>query len=71
MDLGFRNCEAVSNATMIGTCLTTEECTSAGGEVDGNCASGTMILLDIDETLTCVCFFRVWCLLHPIVNVAI
>jgi len=33
-------CTAKSDSTMYGTCLTSTECNSASGTVDGNCASG-------------------------------
>lgn len=35
-----RQCNAASDGTLVGTCFTNEECDEAGGEVDGNCASG-------------------------------
>lgn len=38
----FKNeaCTTVSNSAITGTCMTTSECTNAGGVGDGNCASG-------------------------------
>lgn len=37
----FKNdeCQATSSSSLKGTCLTAEECTSAGGSKDGNCAA--------------------------------
>lgn len=40
--VNFKNdqCTASSSSSLKGTCMTAEECSSAGGSSDGNCASG-------------------------------
>ena len=52
VQFGNNACTAFSDSSINGTCYTSSECTSNGGNADGNCAAGFGVCCVI-STSTC------------------